>query len=272
MFPPCREVSETLASSHLGLPTDVLDGLWYLLQARLKMAADLGWIPVGPRPLDEGSAGERVAGFGDGALATAFATGVLTGGESQIAHELSRVLEACQVAEFSDEGDGHRELDAAHGLESLDDGIQAPGLDLVLEFGLEALEAFVVFGNAPDILLEDHLLSRSRTDHLTEPTQMRRPPGGTAFITDILTQQKGLQTALGGLEIPDGILAGAGQVADGLVLDLGDVDRREIPGAHQPSEPHGITSVSLDTVAWFLRGERRGNHPADEVLLGEVAV
>src|SRR5882724_5808049 len=37
MCPPCREVSETLASSHLGFPPDVLDGLWELLQAQLEM-------------------------------------------------------------------------------------------------------------------------------------------------------------------------------------------------------------------------------------------
>src|SRR5262245_56840666 len=122
------------------------------------MAADLGGIAVGPRPLDEGSARKGVAGFGDGTLATALATGVLTGGETQIAHQLSRVVEPGEVAEFSDEGDGHRELDAAQSLQRLDDGRQAPGLDLVLELGLKALEAFVVFGHGPDILLEDNLL------------------------------------------------------------------------------------------------------------------
>jgi hypothetical protein len=47
---------------------------------------------------------------------------------------------------------------------------------------------------------------------------MRRPPVGAAFITDILAPQEDLQPVLGGLEIPDGILAGAGQVADDLVM------------------------------------------------------
>jgi hypothetical protein len=76
------------------------------------MAADLGGISVGPSSLNEGPAGERVAGFGDAALAAVFATGVLTGRKSQIAHEWSGVLEPGQVAEFSYEGDSHRELDA----------------------------------------------------------------------------------------------------------------------------------------------------------------
>jgi len=87
-----------------------------------------------------------------------------------------------------------------------------------------------------------------------------------------MPQQKRVAPELGDLEIPDGVFASPAQIAAGLVLDLGDIDRREIPETHQPGERHGVASVSLDTVAWFLRDERRGDHPADEVLLGEIAV
>ena len=125
------------------------------------MAADLGRIPVGPSALDEGPAGERVAGFGDAALAAAFATGVFTGGEAERAHERSRILETGQITEFSNEGDGHRELDAAHRLEGLNDGGQAPRVDLLTEFGLETLEPFLMFRNGADVLLEDTLAGRA---------------------------------------------------------------------------------------------------------------
>src|SRR5688572_4689040 len=111
------------------------------------MAADLGWITIRPGPLDEGAAGERIAGFGDGPLAAAFATGVLTGRKAQIAHELSGVLEPSQVAEFGDEGDGYGELDATHRLEGLHDGGETPALDLLPEFRLQALESFVMFSH-----------------------------------------------------------------------------------------------------------------------------
>jgi hypothetical protein len=121
MFPLGGEGSETLASSPLGFRPDVLDGLWELLQAPLEMAAGLRRIPVGPSPLDEGPAGECIAGFGDAAVEAAFATGVLAGGEAPRAHELSRVVKTGEVAELGDEGDGRRALDPAHGLERLDD-------------------------------------------------------------------------------------------------------------------------------------------------------
>ena len=74
-----------------------------------------------------------------------------------------------QVAEFRDERGSHGELDAAHGLDRLDDWVQAPRLDLLMQFGLEALEPFLVFSNSPDILLEDDLLSRCGTDHFRQP-------------------------------------------------------------------------------------------------------
>jgi hypothetical protein len=51
-----------------------------------------------------------------------------------------------------------------------------------------------------------------------------------------------------------------------------DRDRRELPGARQPSERHGRTLVRLDAVAWLLWGERRGNPPAAAGCLGEGAV
>jgi hypothetical protein len=110
--PPCHKVSDTLAQARLSFPSEVLDGLGERLQAPLEMPADLGWIPLGPSPLDEGPASARVAGCGAAALAAAFATGVLRRGESQIAHERSGVLDTGQVAEFCDAGDGDDDLDA----------------------------------------------------------------------------------------------------------------------------------------------------------------
>jgi hypothetical protein len=141
-----------------------------------------------------------------------------------------------------------------------------------VECGLEALEAVVVFGHGPDIVLEDNLLGRRRTDDLTEPTQMRRPPMGTTCITDILAQEDGFQPVLGGLALPDGLLTGAGQVADGFVLDLGDRDRCEIPRAHQPGELYGVTSIGVDTIAGLLWEPWGGHHPAAERFLGKITI
>ena len=109
-------------------------------------------------------------------------------------------------------------------------------MDLLTEFGLETLEPFLMFRNSADVLLEDNLLGGRRTDDFRQPAQMGRPPRGTALIPDILAQPEGLQPVLGGLAIPDCIRTRAGEVADGLVLDRGDIDWRQIAGTHQPGE------------------------------------
>ena len=252
MLPPRREVAETFAQAHLGCPADRLDGLWSWFHPPLERAADLGRITRSPGPLEEGPAGERVAGCGDAALAAAFATGVCTGSKSQMAHERSGVLETGQVAECGDEGDGHGELDATHRLEGLDDGGETPALDLLSESSLKALESFVVFSHGPDIRLEDDRLGGRGTDRVRQPAPRGRPPRGTALIPDILAQEEGLQPVLGGLAIPDRILTRAGEVADGFVLDRRDRDRGQIAGTPQPGELGGVTAIGLDAVARLL--------------------
>jgi hypothetical protein len=149
------------------------------------MAADLGRIAVGSSSLDECPAGERIAGFGNGPLAAACATGVLTGRKAQRAHELAGVLEPSQVAEFGDEGDGHGALDATHRLEDLHDGGERPALDLLPEFRLQALESVVMCSEGSPILLEDDLLGGCGTDHFRQPAQMGRPPRGPARIPNM---------------------------------------------------------------------------------------
>jgi hypothetical protein len=54
-------------------------------------------------------------------------------------------------------------------LKRLDNGIDAPGLDVVVEFGLETLDPVLLFRNGADILLEDNLLSGRGTDHFRQP-------------------------------------------------------------------------------------------------------
>ena len=83
-----------------------------------------------------------------------------------------------------------------------------------------------------DIFLEDNVLRRGRPDHVREPAPVGWPPGGSAGRAAIVPQQKRFETALGGLEIPDGIFTGPAQSPDGFVFDLWNLDRRELPRAH----------------------------------------
>jgi hypothetical protein len=154
------------------------------------------------------------------------------------------------------------------GLEGLDHGWYTPRVDLCVACLFQALASLAVCGDRADVGVEAHGLRGGGTDDCREPSEVGRTPGGPAFIAAILAQQEGRPAVLGGLAIAKRLRAGA----DGLVLDCGDRDRREIPGAQQPGERHRVASVGRDAVPWCLRDARWGHHPAAERRLGEIAV
>src|SRR5262249_29178367 len=78
-----------LTESDLRFPTDVLDHLRHFFQPELQVATDLGRVAIGPRALHEDPPRMRVARFGASSLPPSFPTGVLTGDQPQIAHELT---------------------------------------------------------------------------------------------------------------------------------------------------------------------------------------
>ena len=113
------------------------------------MAAHVGRIAIRPSAFDQGTAGMRVAGFRDAALATPFTTGGFRRRQAQVTHELAGGINTGQIAQFGDDGDGHGELHATQGLEGLDHCGQTPSFHLLVEFLFKTLEAFGVFADNP---------------------------------------------------------------------------------------------------------------------------
>lgn len=130
----------------------------------------------------------------------------------------------------------------------------------------------MMFRNGADVLLEDNLLGGRRANDFRQPAEIGRSPGSPALIPGILAQEEGLQTVLGGLAIPDGILTGAGEVTDGLILDRRDIDGRQIAGTHQSGELGHGAAIGFDAIPCVLRDQGRGHDPAAPVFLCEVAV
>jgi len=81
----------------------------------------------------------------------------------------------------------------------------------------------------------------------------------------------GLEPVLGGFEIAHGVLTRTGEIPDGLVLDLGDIDRVRSP-ERMSRASCAASPVGLDPIPGLLGDERRGDHPAGEPFLGEVAI
>jgi hypothetical protein len=70
-----------------------------------------------------------------------------------------------------------------------------------LEVLFKTLETFGVFGDRTDVFLKDDLLRWCGTDHLAQPPEVGRTPGGPARSADVLPEQEGFETELGGFEI-----------------------------------------------------------------------
>ena len=95
---------------------------------------------------------------------------MLGGNPADESRELARVVEAGEVAELGDDGEGHDPLHAAQGLQGLDDGPQSPLWCELEEFLLDAPEPFDLFVDGPDGFLEHDLLRGGGTDDLGQVT------------------------------------------------------------------------------------------------------
>ena len=272
VFPTGDQFAVPFTEPDLGLPADVLDRFGLFFESELEMPAHFRWVPIRPGAFNEGATGMGIPGFGHGTLAASLATGVFRGNEAQKFHEFSGGIEARQVSELGHGGDGHRALDAAQGLEGFDHWIETPGFDPLLEFLFETLEAFRVFGHGADIFLKDDLLRRCRANHLREPPEMGRVPGGPARVPYVVPEQKGFETELGIFEITEGIFACPGEVANGFIFHLGDIDRGEIPRARQAGQLHGVPAVRFDAVTGLFGNQRGGHDPAIIAFFRQIAL
>src|ERR1700728_1245936 len=100
-FPRMGEFAISTAESLLGLPGYVSDWLSQLFLAQTEIASDTCWKPVAPCRLDQHAPRRAIARLGDSALASRASAGMLGRNETQIGHELPRIGETGDVAEFA---------------------------------------------------------------------------------------------------------------------------------------------------------------------------
>jgi hypothetical protein len=236
------------------------------------MAADFGGIARGPGAFDQGTTGMRIAGLGKTALLTPGPTGIFRGREPESMHELAGGLEAREVAQFGHHGHCHRALDRAQGLQGLNGRRPAPGVHLLVERECETPQPCRLGRHGLDVFLKDDLLRQCGTHHLAAPSQVGGTPVGPPGRADIVPQSAGLETQRGRLQIPEGIFPCPTQVAARFIRDGRDRDGREVPGAHAPSQWHGVTPVGFDAVAGFCGHAGRSDDPTEVAFVEQVAI
>jgi hypothetical protein len=267
-----HELALACAEPDLGLPADGLHRCGELLQAQWQVPTDVGRIPGSPGPFDASTTRMRIAGLGHAVLLATWPTGIFGRRQPQIAHKLSGMIEARQVAQCGHHGHCDGALDTPQSLEGLDPGREAPGFDLLVEFEFKTSQAFRLFRDGLDVSLKDNLLCRGGTAHLAEPAQGGRAPGGPPGRADIVPQQEGFEPSLGRLQIAEGIFPRPTQGAKRVSVDGRHIHRGEVPGAHEPGQWHSITPVSFDPVPRLFGNQSGGDDPADVALFHQVAI
>ena len=110
--------------------------------------------------------------------------GVLRGHQAHEGRQLPRIIEAGQVAELGDDGEGDDPLDAAQRLQRLDERIAPPRGAQLLELGFDALQPVDLFIDGAHAFLEDDLLRRRRTDDLGQVALVRGIPVGPSDVVE----------------------------------------------------------------------------------------
>ena len=151
-------------------------------------------------------------------------------------------------------------------------GAKRQVLHLLVECEFQTSQTFSLFGDGLDVCLKDDLLRRCGTHHLAEPAQVGGTPVGPPRRADIVPQQEGFEPQLGRLQIPQGLFPRPTQVADRCIVEGRDIDRGEVPGAHEPGQLHGVPSVGFHPVARLFRNQRGSDHPADVVFFGQITI
>jgi hypothetical protein len=81
----------------------------------------------------------------------------------------------------------------------------------------------------PDVFLEDDVLRRGGTDHCREPSQGGRAPGCPARGASVMPEHKGCEPHCRGLESAHGLVTRPAEVAQGCIVDRGDIHGGAIP-------------------------------------------
>ena len=248
MLASCHEAPGTFTQPHVGFPTAVLDECGGRCESQVHMSADFRGIARGPGAFDAPASGMGMARLGNRPGAALRPGGGFGGAQAQDLHPFSRGLKPWQGTHVRSQGDGHRAWHATPGLQSRAPRGQTPGLPVRVAFLLEPLAAFGMLLHRSDVFLQPDWVRGRGPAHFREPPQGGRAPMSPARVAPIVSEQKGVETALGVLEIPDGLCTRPGEVAHGCIVALGAIDRREIARAREARQLHRIPAVRCDPI------------------------
>jgi hypothetical protein len=181
--------------------------------------------------------------------------------QSEISHQLARIGEAREVAQFGDQGRRIDQRHAAHRLQRCDHRRQGPVRQQRRDLRGQPIAPRRGRVDRLDVILEHEMVGRLLKAQTGEPPAMQLGPGGTP-VMPALTQQKPRELLAGTTQRMHRIQALSHQITHRLVSGVRDPHRRQLARPMQPRQARRIAPIGLDPVAGPLRDQRRGNDDA----------
>src|SRR5437867_2625604 len=161
-LPSRDQTPDARRQPELRVPRDVADDLRQRFLPVRMLASDPRNPLIGPRGFREQASHMRIAGLRDAAASDTRPTGIFRGYEPEIRHELARMTDAREVAEFRDEGDRRDEGHPAQRLPRGDDRRPAPRRRELTPLLREPGDTRLGFVDRVSIFLERDVLRRIR--------------------------------------------------------------------------------------------------------------
>lgn len=119
-----------------------------------------GPMPVGPTRLNHHGTRQGIAGPGDAPSSCAVAAGMFARHQSQPGHQLPRIGEAADIADFGSQGCGNHGIDPTQRSQRINDRSKSPGLHRIVNSQIKRPDAFFDLANSALQFLESDLLMR----------------------------------------------------------------------------------------------------------------
>ena|SRR5437667_6208879 len=181
------------------------------------------------RRLDQDVPEVSVAAACDVSTASSLSARVLTWSQSRIAHELAGGGEASEVTGLGNDGGGGMESQAAQTLDGRYKGQEGALFCALLEPGVQAAPAVFSCSKGADVVFECQLLGERFEIESVEPAVVTRGVWPeVARGRDAVAEQEFGQAMSRPQQVDLGILTGANQIAQGLVLEVRNPDRGQV--------------------------------------------
>ena len=257
-----RKAPVASAEPSLRFPGDILHGGRGAFRAALQVPGLARREAVAPGRFHQDPPHVGVARFGDRAPLSSLSAGVLAGHQSDKGHELTRRVEAGDVAQFGQHRDRGERVHPAKRHQVLSLAGKGPVTEHLFQFLFQGLDPCLGVLYLVHVFLEDDLLRRMSEALGLEPAVVRLGPSAAPGVYAAVTQKKAGKplphAPLGVLEV----LARPFQVADRLLFFIGHPHRGQFPVPVQSGQGQSVATVRLDPVARTTRDQRRRHHRA----------